>query len=122
MAKERGGRRFLNRKDMHCWLSEEIRNVLKECDLRIRDATDFAVGYANGELTAEQAHERLRLYEERWPDPLGGVFASGHSSDKTILDAIDRWNVERRSLISGEIAGQIAEHRPSPGGRRGPSR
>ncbi len=100
-TKRGGGTQYLNRKEMQSWLGEEIRDVLKECDLGIRDATEFAVGYLTGALTAEQAHERLNRYQERWGDPLAGVYASSHSGEQSLIDAIDerRKRQKARSFV-----------------------
>jgi hypothetical protein len=107
----------LNRKEMQAWLNEEIRDVLKECDLRVRDATDFTTGYLTGKLTAEQANERFDAYYERWDDPLRGVYASSHQNEQSLLDAIDTNRKQQNTRTFVEKVSQ-----PSPSHSLGPRR
>jgi len=90
MSKEKTPEPFFSVDEMRSWLAEEVGNVLKECDLRVRDATDFATAYIAGKMTAEQAEKRLTRYEERWGGALSGVFASSYRNDEPIIKAIDR--------------------------------
>jgi hypothetical protein len=91
--------KYLSADDMRSWLGEEVRSVLKECELRVRDATAFTTAYAAGELTPEEAHERLSRYGERWHDPLNGIHASSHKTDDDILAAMDEAERSRRSFL-----------------------
>jgi hypothetical protein len=118
-TKKEIGRTHLNRKEMQAWLTEEIRDVLKECDLRLRDATGFAIGYITGDLTVQQAHERLNRYEERWGDPLAGVYASSHKSDESILSAIDKRRARQKALSHVELLAQRGSHGPDTEHGRG---
>ena len=63
----------LSAEEMRVWLLDETRNVLKEAELRVRDATEFTTAYAMGKLSPAQAHERLRRYDARWGEALEGV-------------------------------------------------
>jgi hypothetical protein len=90
--KEPGEREHFSVPDMRAWLKEELRNVHKECELRTREATEFVTAYAAGELTPAEAHKRFEQYDERWGDPLAGVYASSFRTDEEVLKAIDRNN------------------------------
>ena len=79
----------LSAEDMRVWLLDETRNVLKEAELRVREATEFTTAYAMGKLSPAQAHERMRKYDARWGEALEGVYASSFKSDDAILKAID---------------------------------
>ena len=98
-ANEHGKAEHLSADDMRSWLGEEIRNVLKECELRVRDATAFTTAYAAGELTPKEAHKRLSRYGERWHDPLNGIQASSYKTDDQILAAMDKAGQSRRSFL-----------------------
>jgi ribosome-associated translation inhibitor RaiA len=81
---------YLTPADMRGWLREETRNVLKECDLRIKDATDFVTAYLGGQFTWEETEKRLSRYENRWHSALGGVYASAYKNDEELLAAMDK--------------------------------
>jgi hypothetical protein len=89
---ELGESRHLSVSQMRNWLSEELRNVLKECELRVREATALTAAYAAGELTPAEAHKRFREYDNRWSEALGGVLASSYRTDEELIGAIDRNN------------------------------
>lgn len=63
----------LSVKDMQDWLSQELRDLDKARELRIKEATGFVEAYARGELTSREASERLTLYEDRWGEALPGA-------------------------------------------------
>jgi len=115
-ADQHGGKTALTPEEMRVWYAEEIRDVLKECELRIRDATEFTTGYLAGELTSGEANSRLRRYDARWGEPLGGVFASSYQNDEDIVKAIDKGhrNLERARTH----AERIGKRNPSAGPRR----
>jgi hypothetical protein len=73
--------------------------VLKECELRVNDATDFATGYVTGKLSAKQAEKRLSQYDDRWGSPLRGIYASSYSTDDAIVKDIDATARERRAFL-----------------------
>ena len=101
--------KFLSAADMRSWLGEEIRNVLKETELRLRDATAFTTAYAAGELTPKEAHKRWRRYESRWPEALGGISASSYKSDDDILAAMDKAERSDRSFLT-RLERRVARH------------
>lgn len=86
---------YLSVRELRDWLSEELRNVHKECELRTQEATALVTAYAAGELTPAEALKRFQQYDKRWGDPLGGVYASSYLTDGEILKAIDRNNAEQ---------------------------
>ena len=108
---EKGGGTLLTPEEMRAWHAEEIRDVLKECDLRVRDATQFTIAFLAGELTPEQANARLSRYEARWGDPLRGVLTSNHRSDEAIVEAIDK-ALRRRERLLTHLA-RASERGPS---------
>lgn len=71
------------------WLLQEIKDSSKACELRIREAVSLANSYALGEISAEQAEERLWKYEQRWGEALPGAYVAGDTADVQIVEAID---------------------------------
>jgi hypothetical protein len=57
---------FLTPEDMRDWFQRELGDLTKEFELRVRDATDFVTAYRLGEITPEEAMDRLFQYEARW--------------------------------------------------------
>ena len=110
MADKQQKRELLSVDEMRGWLDEEIRNVRKECELRVKDGTEFASAYAEGTMTRAQAHKRLDRYEKRWGNALGGVFASSFKNDDAIIAAIDRADRSREQWLKrvGRQGGPIS--------------
>jgi hypothetical protein len=48
------------------WLQREVGHVMKEAELRVKDATDFVTAYATGKISAKEAAERMSRYDGRW--------------------------------------------------------
>lgn len=80
----------LSVEEMRGWLLEETRNVLKESELRVREAAEFVTAYATNKLTPEEANRRLNEYDTRWSAALEGVYASSFKTDADIIAAIDK--------------------------------
>jgi hypothetical protein len=90
--------KYLSARDMSWWLKDELRNVTKECELRIREATELATAYSIGDLTPKQADELYIRYQNRWDLPLMGLGASNYSSDEAIIKALDKARERARSI------------------------
>jgi hypothetical protein len=80
----------LSPQDLRNWLLHEIADSAKAHELRVKEATEFVTAYAVGELTPDQALERLFQYEHRWGESLPGTHAADDSKNEQILAAIDR--------------------------------
>ena len=115
-ADKQGGSTDLTPEEMRSWYDEEMRNVRKECELRVRDATEFTTAYLEEKLTPQQATKRIRRYEERWGDSLGGVYASSYQDDAAIVKAIDKLNRELEKARTYEE--RVATRPTSTGLRR----
>jgi hypothetical protein len=96
---------------MRNWLDQEIRDIAKANDLRLRQATDLVTAFALGDLTADEAEQRLLAYQTRWDEALPGVYASPSLTDEQILEAIDR---TKRGIV-GQIRSN--RHKGSPPSR-----
>jgi hypothetical protein len=71
--------------DMRQWLQQEIRDLTKAFELRVKDATDFVSAYSQGELTPRQAMDRMTTYQHRWSDALeGAAFQEGMTNEQVI--------------------------------------
>jgi len=88
----------LSAREMREWLLQEIRDSMKACELRVREATAFVTAYAVGELSPEQAMERLNKYEDRWGEALCGTKAASHMTDDQIVGQIDQMRSTYGSL------------------------
>jgi hypothetical protein len=75
--------------DLRRWLRQEMRDIAKASELRLREATEFVMAYAAGEITPEEADERSSRYHHRWDEALPGVSATDSMTDEQILTAID---------------------------------
>jgi hypothetical protein len=74
------------------WLAQELKDLDKARDLRIKDANGLVDAYSRGELTAAQASDRLIAYEDRWGEALPGAHAMAHLTDDAIIAKIDETN------------------------------
>jgi hypothetical protein len=92
MSDEQTEPEHLSVKDMQWWLAQEMRDLDKLRDLRVREATAIVDAYARGELTPAEASKRLTSYEDRWGDALPGTHASPNIADEAILAKIDAAN------------------------------
>ena len=76
--------------DMRQWLQQELRDLTKATELRVKDATDFVTAYALGKITAEEAADRLSRYQYRWGDsPIPGVATEENTPNDEILRRLD---------------------------------
>jgi hypothetical protein len=76
--------------DMRQWLQQEIRDLTKATELRVKDATDFVTAYALGKITPEEAEDRLSRYQSRWGDsPIPGVATEENTPNDEILRRLD---------------------------------
>jgi hypothetical protein len=88
-AKSSNESEYLSPKEMQDWLLQEVRDSAKAFELRVKEATEIASAYAQGQLSPKEAHERCWHYQQRWGEALYGTTAGDNVSDKTILEAID---------------------------------
>ena len=64
--------------------------VSKEAELRIRDATAFVTAYARGEISPNEANDRMSRYNDRWSEALDGIPNPERMTDDQILGEMDR--------------------------------
>jgi hypothetical protein len=95
---------YLSPKEVQSWALQEQRDSAKAHELRVKSATEIATAYAKGELTPEQAQERMFEHDHRWGEALPGTHAFPASTDEHILASIDKVRgkyVSARDLESG---------------------
>ncbi len=80
----------LSVEEMKAWLDQEVRDVKRASEMRLKEANEIVRSYASGELTPEEATQRLDRYESRWGEALGGAAAADHVTDAQILEQMDR--------------------------------
>src|ERR1700683_4740522 len=75
MSKESQGDEadYATPQELRSWLSQEIKDMTRAFDLRLREATDLVTAYSLGDLTPEQADERSWRYQHRWGEALPGT-------------------------------------------------
>jgi hypothetical protein len=97
----------LTPKDLRVWLRDETRWVLKEAELRIRDATDFVTAYSAGELSPEEAMKRRDQYDDRWGETkLVVAMPDEHTPNEEIIRNLDRQNEEWRRSVERPLRGE----------------
>jgi hypothetical protein len=80
----------LTPEDMVGWLQQEIRDLSKATELRIKDATDFVTAYALGRITEEEMHNRRMAYLYRWgEDPIPGVVVQEGMTNEEVIKRLD---------------------------------
>jgi len=75
--------------DLRQWLNQEVRDVMKAAELRIKDATDFVTLYATGEISPSEAMRRVEQYDNRWREPILGVTTEENMTNAEILKLRD---------------------------------
>jgi hypothetical protein len=74
---------------MRLWAQQEIKDVTKAVELRVRELTDLVATYSAGEITPKEADERKDRYEHRWGEALRGCSTGTNVTDEEILAKID---------------------------------
>jgi len=77
-------------RDMRQWAEQEIKDIAKSVELRLRQVTELVSAYSAGELTQEEAIRRYDAYRFRWGDALRGATMNEGVSDERILAQIDK--------------------------------
>lgn len=83
------GQEHLSVTDVQGWLRQEIMDITKAAELRMKQASEIVLAYAKGELTPEETSQRLFEYDERGVSALRGATAQTHLSDEEILQRMD---------------------------------
>ena|ERR1700685_1455946 len=88
MAKDEDDK--LTPEDMVGWLQQEIRDLSKATELRIKDATDFVTAYALGKITEEEIRQRRMAYLYRWgEEPVPGVDVQEGMTNEEVIKRLD---------------------------------
>jgi hypothetical protein len=105
--------------ELRRWLQQEVRDVMKGAELRIKDATDFVTAYAVGAISPEAASERKTTYECRWGDAMPrGIETKEGMANEDILRQID---IKASMVEPGSYADKwLKEQRKDPTGRGKP--
>lgn len=88
---------YLSPTEMRKWAEQEIKDVNKAAELRVREVNEIARAYSAGEITPEKADELQYKYDVRWGEALRGTNAVEGRTDEQILAAID---ATRRPFVS----------------------
>ena len=81
---------LLTQHEMLDWLRQEVGKVMKEADMRTREATELVAAYASGEITAREANKRLDDYGMRWGDALKGIDLEANMTDADVHKAMHK--------------------------------
>ena len=80
---------YFSPKGMRQWADQEIKDVNKAAELRIREVNELVRAYSAGEITPEKADELQWKYQYRWGEALRGTSATEGVTDEQILAKID---------------------------------
>lgn len=80
--------------EIELWTRQEIADVEKASELRIRELKELTRTYSAGEISAEEADALHSRYYARWPEALPGASTGPGVSDEQLLEKIDQ-QVER---------------------------
>jgi hypothetical protein len=80
----------LSAADVQKWLQQELADLAKASELRTREASALATAFSSGEISSEQAAERLTAYARRWPEALPGTHIAKGANDAELLSEIDK--------------------------------
>jgi hypothetical protein len=86
------GRHQCSVEDLKFWLSQELKDIEKARELRIKEATGIVDSVLRGELTPDEGFSRTNEYENRWGEALPGARAKPGVTDDEIIARIDRAN------------------------------
>jgi hypothetical protein len=97
--------------DMRQWLGREIAHVMKEAELRVRDATEFVTAYASGEIAEKELSERMNRYDARWGETtLQAAMAGEQMGDEEILRRLDA----ERTVTNSDWSERLKKTRLGP--------
>jgi hypothetical protein len=89
-------------RDLNSELADEMREVMKAAQIRIRKLTDLTVAYASGEISPNEAWEAYCQHKDNWGDALPGVTRDIRNlTDEEITAEVERSfvrDMEQRAL------------------------
>ena len=93
MAKhDKPGKQESTVKDLQLWLSQELRDIEKARELRIKEATGIVDSVVKGDLTPDEGLDLTNEYEDRWGEALPGALALPGLADEDIIARINQAN------------------------------
>jgi hypothetical protein len=101
---------ILSPKEIRQWAQQEITNSAKAFELRVKEATSLATQYAAGELSADEATQKLTAYGRRWGEAMHGVYTTDGLSNEQLLAMIDQAREKTRSLFAKRESHRDALH------------
>ncbi len=86
---------FPDAEGMSVWLKDEISDIRRAAELRIKDATEFVTAYVRGATSRRQAEDHCFHYSQRWGDVIRGVGnPPADMSDEQILKTLEAKRIE----------------------------
>jgi hypothetical protein len=79
----------LTPQEMRSFFSDEVANVTKGAELRIRELAELMARFHTGEITAERATELAGDYKEKWGDAVPGVYSVKGKTDAELMAAVN---------------------------------
>jgi hypothetical protein len=80
----------LSPRDIELWVRQEVADVEKASELRVKELKELARAYSAGDISPEQADALHSRYHERWREALPGAVTGPGISDERILELVDR--------------------------------
>jgi hypothetical protein len=90
----------LSPKEVFQWARQEIANSAKAFELRVKEATDLATRFAAGEISPQEAKQKLISFDRRWGEAMYGASVGENISDDQILAKIDEARRDARRPFS----------------------
>jgi len=111
---------YFSPKEVKQWADQELRDATKALELRKKELTELVTAYSAGQITPEQADERVDRYQHRWGESLRGCYATDTITDEEILAKID--STRRPFVNARESREQFRRMFPKAAGDEGPTR
>jgi hypothetical protein len=99
--------------EMLSMFNDEVTNVTKGAELRLRDFSTLLKEYVAGNISPEQATDRMVRHQEKWGDAVPGVYSVEGKSDEELLAAVETHAGSFRTSAEIETKYQDAVGRPS---------
>jgi hypothetical protein len=99
-------------KDLQRWLAQELMDIAKARQLRIKEATGIVDSVLKGTITADEGFDLTNEYEDRWGEALPGALALPGLTDEQIIARIDQAHRDDDARMEG--IRRRAKTRPPP--------
>ncbi len=93
-SEESGKSRGPSIEDLQQWLTQELRDLEKARELRIKEATGIVDSVVKGKLTPSEGFHLTNEYEDRWGEAIPGACALPNLTDEQLIARIDQARID----------------------------